>query len=92
LLAALQDGDHRVRRNAAIALSKLARPAANEAVPGLLETLIRDERYVSFYAATALGRIGTREARNALLDARSRDHGTSGFAVTTALQQIANNR
>ena len=92
LLAALQDGDHRVRRNAAIALSKLARPAANEAVPGLLETLIRDERYVSFYAATALGRIGTREARNALLEARSRDHGTSGFAVTTALQQIANNR
>ena len=88
LLAALQDEDHRVRRNAAIALSKIARPGANEAVPGLLETLIRDDRYVSFYAATALGRIGTREAQNALLEALPHDNDAIDFAVTTALQQI----
>ena len=88
LLAALQDEDHRVRRNAAIALSKIARPGANEAVPGLLQTLIRDDRYVSFYAATALGRIGTREAQNALLEALPHDNDAIDFAVTTALQQI----
>ena len=88
LLAALRDADHRVRRNAAIALSKLARPAANEAVPGLLETLTRDDRYVSFYAATALGRIGTRAAQDALLAALPHASGDTGFAVTTALQQI----
>ena len=88
MLAALQDADHRVRRNAAIAMSKIAGPAANEAVPGLLETLLRDERYVSFYAAAALGRIGTREARDALLDALPHADGGIGFAVTAALQQI----
>ena len=93
LLAALRDADHRVCRNAAIALSKVARPGANEAVPGLLRTLIDDDqRYVSFYAATALGRIGTREARSALLDARSHADATVGFAVTTALRQLQNGR
>ena len=92
MLAALQDADHRVRRNAATALSKIAGPAANEAVPGLLETLLRDERYVSFYAATALGRIGTREARDALLDALPHADGGVGFAVTAALQQIDGHR
>ena len=69
-------------------MSKLARPAANEAVPGLLETLTRDDRYVSFYAATALGRIGTRAAQDALLAALPHASGDTGFAVTTALQQI----
>ena len=92
MLAALQDADHRVRRNAAIALSKIAGPAANEAVLGLLETLLRDERYVSFYAATALGRIGTRAARDALVDALPHAADGIGFAVTAALQQIDGHR
>ena len=88
MLAALQDADHRVRGNAAIALSKIAGPAANEAVPGLLATLLRDQRYVSFYAATALGRIGTRAARDALLHALPHADGGIGYAVTAALQHI----
>ena len=92
LLAALRDQDRLVRRNAAIALTKLARPDAHEAVTGLLQTLVQDERYVSFYAATALGRIGTREARSALLEARSHADDTVGFAVTTALQQLEHSR
>ena len=92
MLAALQDADHRVRRNAAIAMSKIAGPAANAAVLGLLETLIRDERYVSFYAATALGRIGTRAARDVLLDALPHAADGIGFAVTAALQQIDGHR
>jgi hypothetical protein len=92
LLAALRDDDLLVRRNAAIALSKLARPDAHEAVPGLAHTLSHDQRYVSFYAATALGRIGTREARDALLAARSHADATVGLAVTTALRQLGNSR
>ena len=92
LLAALRDEDGLVRRNATVALTKIARPDAHEAVPGLAHTLSHDQRYVSFYAATALGRIGTREARDALLAARSHADATVGFAVTTALQQLENGR
>ena len=88
LLAALQDGEHVVRRNAAIALSKVAGPGAGAAVPALAETLLRGERYVSFYAATALGRIGTARARRALRAALpTADTGTA-FAAATALRQI----
>ena len=92
LLAALRDADLLVRRNAAIAVTKLARPDAYEAVPALSQTLIDDHRYVSFYAATALGRIGTRAARDALLAARSHADATVGFAVTTALRQLEPSR
>ncbi|MDE0024870.1 MAG: HEAT repeat domain-containing protein [Spirochaetaceae bacterium] len=87
LLAALRDGEYVVRRNAAIALSKVAGPAAGEAVSALSETLLRGERYVSFYAATALGRIGTGEARRALLEALADTDTGTGFAVTAALRQ-----
>ena len=87
LLAALRDGEYVVRRNAAIALSKVAGPAAGEAVSALSETLLRGERYVSFYAATALGRIGTGEARRALLEALPDTDTGTGFAVTAALRQ-----
>ena len=87
LLAALHDEDDRVRRNAAIALAKIAQPTANEAVPALLETLTRDHRYVSFYAATALGRIGTRAAQEALAEALTHDGSHIGFFATMALQQ-----
>ena len=92
LLAALRDEDGLVRRNAAVALTKLARPDAHEAVPGLAHTLSHDQGYVSFYAATALGRIATREARSALSEARSHADETVGYAVTTALQQLENGR
>ena len=92
LLAALRDEDGLVRRNAAVALTKIVRPDAHEAVPGLAHTLSHDQRYVSFYAATALGRIGTREARDALLAARSHADATVGFAVTTALRQLEHGR
>ena len=87
LRAALQDEEHVVRRNAAIALSKIAGPAAGEAVPALSETLRRDERYVSFYAATALGRIGTGAARRALLDALPGAATGTRFAASAALPQ-----
>ena len=87
LQVALQDEEHVVRRNAAIALSKLAGPAAGEAVPALSETLRREERYVSFYAATALGRIGTGAARRTLLDALPDAATATRFAINAALQQ-----
>ena len=92
LLATLCDEDLLVRRNAAIAFAKLVGPDASEAVPALAQTLIDDQRYVSFYAATALGRIGTREARDALLAARSHADATVGLAVTTALRQLETTR
>jgi len=92
LLAALRDEDLLVRRNAAIALTKLVGPAAHEAVPALAQTLIDDQRYVSFYAATALGRIGTHEARDALLAARSHTDATVGFAARSALRQLDTTR
>ena len=92
LLAALQDGEHVVRRNAAIALSKLAGPAAGEAVPALAEMLRRDERYVSFYAATALGRIGTGTAQQALRNALPGAATGTRFAVNAALRQTGTER
>ena len=92
LLAALQDGEHVVRRNAAIALSKLAGPAAGEAVPALAEMLRRDERYVSFYAATALGRIGTGTAQQALRNALPDAATGTRFAVNAALRQTGTER
>ena len=91
-LAALRDDDLLVRRNAAIALSKLVGPDAHEAVPALARTLIDDQRYVSFYAAAALGRIGTGAARDALSAARSHADATVGLAVTTALRQLETSR
>ena len=87
LLAALQDEEHVVRRNAAIALSKIAGPGAGAAVPALSKALRREERYVSFYAATALGRIGTGAARRALLDALPDATTATSFAVDAALRQ-----
>ena len=92
LLAVLRDEDGLVCRNAAVALTKLARPDAHEAVPGLARTLSHDQRYVSFYAATALGRIGTRAAWDALLAARSHADATVGLAVTSALRQLETSR
>ena len=51
-----------------MALARIG-PAAEAAVPALSKTLMDEDRYVRYFAAVALRRIGTAEANKALLDA-----------------------
>ena len=67
LAEALRDEAATVRLNAALALAK-AGPAAESAIPALAETLNDENRYARYYAAVGLRRVGTPDAREALLD------------------------
>ncbi|MSS72237.1 MAG: phytanoyl-CoA dioxygenase [Candidatus Latescibacteria bacterium] len=64
---ALRDPDGQVRFNAAYALAHFG-PAAEPAIPALREALTDDNRYAVGHAVSALRRIGTPEAEEALLD------------------------
>jgi len=69
LRQALRDPGEWVRLNAALSLAKIG-PPADPAVAALVETLEEDEnRYTRFFAATALQKIATPAAQNALQDA-----------------------
>ena len=62
----LDDDNELVRRNVLIALSKLVQ-TEDEMLPLLVEKLMNDDdRYVRFYAATALKRINNKKAEAAL--------------------------
>ena len=66
LAAALFDADDEVRFNAAFALARLG-PAAAPATGALVEALRDGNRYTVGYTVEALERIGTPEAREALI-------------------------
>ncbi len=59
--------DWRVRGNATLSLAKSSRPN-NDAIPNLIQVLADENRYNRFYASLALSRLGTTEAREALIN------------------------
>jgi len=68
LATALRDEDERIRRNVAFAMAKHALPIS-EVVSALRDALHDEGRYVQYYAAIALRRMGTPEANEALWNA-----------------------
>ena len=67
LIHSLLDPDWRVRGNAALSLAKSSQPN-NDAIPNLILILADENRYNRFYASLALSRLGTTEAREALIN------------------------
>ena len=67
LIHSLRDPDWRVRGNATLSLAKSSRPN-NDAIPNLIQVLSDENRYNRFYASLALSRLGTTEAREALIN------------------------
>ncbi|MCE2450531.1 MAG: HEAT repeat domain-containing protein [Candidatus Latescibacteria bacterium] len=68
LARAMGDEVELVRRNAAFALSKMA-PPDDELVPLVARALADPNRYTRYCASTALRKIGTAQARRALIEA-----------------------
>ena len=68
LARAMGDEVELVRRNAAFALSKMA-PPDDELVPPVARALADPNRYTRYCASTALRKIGTAQARRALIEA-----------------------
>ena len=68
LARAMGDEVELVRRNAAFALSKMA-PPDDELVPSVARALADPNRYTRYCAGTALRKIGTAQARRALIEA-----------------------
>ena len=68
LAHAIGDEVELVRRNAVFALSKMA-PPDDELVPSVARALVDPNRYTRYYAGTALRKIGTAQARCALVEA-----------------------
>jgi putative heme-binding domain-containing protein len=85
ILAALQEPDATVRRQAA---RQLGTRRAREAWPSLLPLLKDADASVRFQAATALGRIGAIEAVMALRDALEEEDEFARYAVVKALNRI----
>jgi len=70
LVAALDDPDEQVRRQAALSLGVLAGPEDEEAVNGLVSRLLKDrDDFVKAHAAWSLGEIGAPAAAPALVSA-----------------------
>jgi hypothetical protein len=68
LAHAIGDEVELVRRNAVFSLSKMA-PPDDELVPSVARALVDPNRYTRYYASTALRKIGTAQARRALVEA-----------------------
>ena len=68
LAHAIGDEVELVRRNAVFSLSKMA-PSDDELVPSVARALADPNRYTRYYAGTALRKIGTAQARRALVEA-----------------------
>jgi HEAT repeat protein len=88
LVEALNDENLHVRKLAALALGDVG-PAAQSAIPALVNTLLHDhEASVRRRAAIALGEIGAEEAIPALLQASQDSNETVRRVAASVLKEI----
>jgi putative membrane-bound dehydrogenase-like protein len=85
IIAALDDADLSVRRQAA---RQLGERSAREATPSLVKLMNHSDRSVRFQAATALGRVGDLQGVAALLPALDDTDLFARYASFTALNRI----